>query len=324
MAYEAPIKNIDIGNSYKDDRQAKEPIYRSGKHGYYFAVFRIGKKYKQLHQVQGFQKHMQREMEVPNADHLKTHENQILIGNSDIFEDVQSYIQDVKLRTNSVIARELLLTASPDFFKNIPEEQRIMWVNKNVNWLKDNFGDNVRYAVLHRDESTWHIHCLIVPKFTENNKTFLSNTRYFDGPAKLRAWQDNYANAMQSTFKSLNRGIRNSKAKHIEVRHFYGIINSVRSMENSEEIFKHDILLKAKIKALESTLSAYKQLVEKEERSVLEVNKLNIELSKQVKELKKDKDTYKDVVKELSQRYKLPQNAIEKVIKYCQNKELER
>jgi hypothetical protein len=319
--FEAPI-NFDR-EVYEE--KAKEPVFRSTRKGCYYCIIRVGKSFKTLGQVSQFEEHTERMKDTPNAN--PAIQNKLLIADKKLADKIKEYTADTRYNTNyTTIARELLLTASPDFFKGIPPSELDMWVNTNINWLKNKYGDNIMYATLHLDESTPHIHVLLCPKiYSEARKCYvLSSKHYFGDKLKLRQLQDDYSKCMSSVFAALNRGIRNSKARHIEIKHFYGILNSVKSMENSDIILKQDILLKAKIKALESTLLAYKQLAEDKEKNTLEVNKLNLELSKQVKDIKKDRDTYKDVVKELSQRYKLPQNAIEKVIKYCQNKDLER
>lgn len=304
-------------SAYPAEDKAKQATFRSSGMGRYYAIFRVGKKYKDLNSVKGFQRHMEREQTTPNAD--KNIANIRIIGTDDIYGDVHKKLEGVKLRKNSVICRELLLTASPDFFRGLPEEQLYKWIDINKKWLEKNFGDNVVYAVLHLDESTPHMHVLICPVFVNSKgEKILSNTRYFDGIAKMRAWQDQYSKAMQEAFKSLNRGVQFSRAKHIDIKRFYGIINNVKSRENAEEIFKNDILLNAKIKALEATLEAHRQLLKDKEKNEQELKSANLELFKQVKDIRKDNDMYRNVIKQLSQTYKLPQNAIEKVMSYVQ------
>jgi hypothetical protein len=178
-----------------------------------YSIFRVGeRKIKDMGHVKAYENHAERQMAVPNAN--MDIKNIILIGNKNIFEDVKEYIKDIKLRKNNVIARDLLLTASPGFFDNATEKQKAAWIDLNVKWLKDNFGDNCRYASLHRDETTWHITALIVPRFHDEKKQklILANARYFDGIAKMSAWQDNYATAIQSVFQELSRGLKFSKA----------------------------------------------------------------------------------------------------------------
>lgn len=132
------------------NEKPKEPVYRSTSTGFYYSIFRIGKKFKDTTSIKGFERHMEREQNTPNAN--SQIKNEILIGSPDIYNDVANYIQGIKLRSNNVIARELLLTASPQFFRGLPEQQLHAWKEINKEWLIKNFGDNVRYAVLHKDK----------------------------------------------------------------------------------------------------------------------------------------------------------------------------
>lgn len=86
--------------------------------GQLYAIFRVGeKKYKTIGSIEGYQRHMEREQETPNAN--PNISNVRLIGSNFIMQDVKEYIEGIKLRKNGVIARDLLLTASPKFFENL-------------------------------------------------------------------------------------------------------------------------------------------------------------------------------------------------------------
>jgi len=264
---------------------------------------------------------MERENEVANAD--KNIENEILIGDKNVMQNVKSYIKDVKLRKNSVIARGLLMTASPNFFKGMSERDLQLWKDDNIKFLKDNFGGNCIYSILHKDEKTWHIHSLIVPKFYNDKKKthILSNTRYFDGIDKFRQWQDNYSNSIREHFKSLNRGIRYSKQKHIEIKTYYSLINQKLNTNNLSQVMakaKDYELQEIKIKAIEKTLQVYKNYNSKnslEKDSAIAEAK---ELVKAIDNLKESEYKSKLVLSLLSQEYHVPQYLIDQAIKECE------
>lgn len=285
----------------------------------YYAIFRIGKKFKSLDQLGAFQKHMQREFEVPNAN--PNIPNEILIGNENIRDMAELYTNGIKFRKNQVVARELLLTATHGFF-NMPEGDIKKWKELNVKWLKDNFGNNCIYCVGHQDELTYHLHALIIPRFVNlKGKVILSNTRYFDGIDKLRAWQDNYASSMKKVFKSLNRGVRYSKAKHIEIRHFYAMINSKINDNDLQQVCARSTqaeLLEIKLKSLEKTMQMYKKFYKKSDIEKQKLLKENKELSKIIIDLKKNNELNKEVIESLSELYKIPENAVKNVIKYVE------
>ena len=288
---------------------------------HFYAIFRVGKKYKTINSIKFFQKHMEREVEVQNAD--TKIKNERLIGSSNVYGDVQQYIKGIKLRSNGILARELMMTASPDFFKGLMPQDLEQWKKDNVKFLKDNFGDNCIYATLHKDEKTWHIQALIVPKFINaKGKTILSNTRYFDGIEKFRAWQDNYAEGMQKDFKCLNRGIKYSKAKNMMLKHFYSLVNQELNEKDIKQLVakaKNSELLEIKIKSIQKTLEVYKNYNSKNElqrdSSILESKKLMKEISL----LKDNKEVYNEALSMLSQQYKIPQYAVKNAIKFCEN-----
>ena len=303
----------------------KDNTSKSGSGNYFYSIYRIGKKYKEMTSIRNFEKHMERNMEVPNAN--ENIDNEILIGDKNINKNVKEYIKGVKLRSNSVICRELLMTASPDFFKGMMPNDLEQWKNDNIKFLKDNFGDNCIYATCHFDEKSPHIHSLIVPKFkNKKNEWVLSNSRYFDGIEKFRSWQDNYALSMQQHFKCLNRGVKYSKAKHITMKEYYSMLNKKLNENSHEQILakaKNNELLEIKLKAITRTLETYKKYNNKNELALQDAKVLLKEMDK----YKGDKELEKEVVSLLSQQYKIPQYAIKEARKQCQNindKELEK
>lgn len=205
--------------------------------GVLYAVFRVDtKKFKTLTEIKAYEKHVEREQETLNADPELTKFNRILIGTSDVFGDAKRYIEGIKLRKNAVIGNNLILTASPEYFKNITDDEKEQWVQRNIKFLKDHYGTNCTYATLHADETTLHIHALIIPRFKDvnKNKYVLASNRYFDGPRKLAEWQDAYSEAMNEF--NLNRGIRFSKAKHVKIRQFYSLIEGKINYNRLNEV----------------------------------------------------------------------------------------
>jgi len=133
----------------------KKAIVRSSGPRHFYCIFRIGNKLKvvdgslknTLNTIKQFQKHMERQQETLNANTKIS--NEILIGDKNIYGTVKEYIKDVKLRKNGVLARELLMTASPDFFKSMLPGELEIWVEENRRWLGNKFGENCIYATLH-------------------------------------------------------------------------------------------------------------------------------------------------------------------------------
>ena len=293
--------------------------------GKMYAIFRVGeKKFKSIKEVEGFQKHMDRTFKTPNAD--PKIKNEVLIGDSKIVENVKKYIEGIKLRSNGVLARDLLLTASPEFFKQLTTVQKREWINLNIKFLNDNFGDKILYAVLHKDETTYHIHALLVPRFYDKkkDKCVLANKRLFDGKEVLSQWQDIYSSAMKEGFKQLNRGIKNSKATHIKIRHFYTLLNEKYDSKDYQKVIakaKNEELLRKKINDYNKTLEAYKNFIDKKEKSLVEKEKAELRLKMELAKVKANKEQLKETVKAISEIYHIPQKSIIEILRRVEEKD---
>lgn len=195
---------------------------KGGKMGGGFAIMRT-QKLKTFAQITGAGKHVQRLQNTPNADPELTAQNQQLLGSGDLSADVKDYIAENvqgNIRKNAVLCIEQLLTASPEFFENDPDGAKLEeWVKAQKQYLKDQWGDNCVSAVLHLDEKTPHIHAHIVPAVNNklNQKALIGGSKF-----RMRELQDEYADAMKPL--GLQRGIQKTKAKHTNIKSFYGQI----------------------------------------------------------------------------------------------------
>ncbi|MBD2505515.1 MobV family relaxase [Anabaena azotica] len=193
--------------------------------------------------ISGSASHTARERETPNAD--PNQKNIRFIGSLDPEERLEDLVlakiaeheQKRKIRTDAVYCVELLLSASPSYFRpNCPTEagyyegQKLDdWLEATHQWLADEYGDRIVRAELHLDEATPHIHAYFVPIDDEGQ---LRCNHFFDGRQKIHEFQDSYYNTMQLI--GLERGIRGSKAKHQDIKDFYRIVEEGRDLEVDE------------------------------------------------------------------------------------------
>lgn len=193
-----------------------------------FAILRV-EKIKTQGAIASIGKHNERERETPNADYNITPENKTLVGDDSLsyLEAWQEKTKDLKIRSNAVLALEVVLTYSPE--AKIQQSQNFeAWQAKNIQFLKDTFGeDNILKAKLHIDETTPHIHAVIVPI---DDKGKLNARAFTGGREKLRDMQTNYAEYMQEF--NLNRGIENSRAEHIPLKKFYGAMQDATKTQD--------------------------------------------------------------------------------------------
>lgn len=169
--------------------------------------------------------HHDRSRETLNANPEQQHENKLISGveSSKVPELINQRVKAIeeqqgkKTRKDSVVGVEVLMTASPEFFKTVPDWQIERWSERSVDWAKDHFGkNNVISAVLHRDETTPHLHLVVFPETPEHK---LSAKHWLDGFEKLSSMQDSYAEAVK--IDGLERGIKGSKATHMDIKRWY-------------------------------------------------------------------------------------------------------
>jgi hypothetical protein len=121
----------------------------------------------------GAAEHNARWKKPKNANPARSGENINAVGgDKSILDLVRDRIKTCQItpRTNAVLALEFVLSAGRDFFKNIkPRENE--WVKSATDFLGKICGlDNVVHVSLHKDESTTHLHALVVPIVKANDK----------------------------------------------------------------------------------------------------------------------------------------------------------
>lgn len=184
-----------------------------------YAILRI-EKLRTLGSVTAAGEHNHRLKPTANADPLLGFT--VLEGSSDVKSDVQALLPK-KLRSNAVLAVQMLLSASPGWFET--REHVEAWATSCLAWLEARYGNKCVNVVLHEDEAgAPHIHAVIVPLKQDGR---LSCDHFFGSPEKLSKLQDDYAKAMSSL--GLQRGIKKhlTKRRHQSVRRFYAMCNDV-------------------------------------------------------------------------------------------------
>lgn len=175
--------------------------------------------------------HNFREMPLPHVDHTLSSENEELVNFSGFDYKTLWYnrMKDLELETgepvvkrkNSVIALEFISSFSRD--ADIDLEK---WKTKNVEWMQEFFGaENVLSMQLHVDETTCHIHTIVIPI---DDRGRLCAKSFTGGRAKMRAMRDSYGEAMKEV--GLEPGERYSKTKKEDLGRFYNQINKAVDM----------------------------------------------------------------------------------------------
>jgi len=237
--------------------------------------------------------HNNRLKQVQNAD--PAGDFQRLIGSESLVNDVKSLmlkfgIEPAKIRKNGVICNELMLSLSPEYFSSddynfkFNKKSIKLFRKRAVSFLKEKYGQRIAHISLHLDETTPHIHCVVVPiyKDTNDQRYKLSAKRFFDRD-KLIELQESYYKSF-SDLPFIVKYVKKSKATHKDIRTYYGEIQDVKNkslekdQSNENEIsllLAANNNLKQKLGALESERTALMAQIYK---AKYQIKKLNIRL----------------------------------------------
>lgn len=252
-------------------------------------VFKI-EKIKSMNSLKGRAGHNFRLAEnIPNVDVSRSYLNKTLVNEGcidyvDLWKcreyNLNATTGSIKKRKNSVYAYEVYLSFSHGSELNVDE-----WANENIAWLKEQFGeDNLLSASLHMDESTPHIHAIIMPI---DEKGHLNAKNFTGGAKKMHLMRNSYDKAMKKF--GLEAGQLYTKATYSETSEFYARVQKASRItaprrkkdepeeeylnrldewikDNSMNIIKNDLESRGKVRnaygKYRETYSEYKDAME--------------------------------------------------------------
>jgi hypothetical protein len=201
---------------------------------------------QQRHKLRAIRVHNQRQnpRDLKIIDPNKSKENVCLYRkhNVDVDQAVRGEITlrhqaDKKIRKDAVVALEFVVSASPIHFRPWDEnaageydkDKVQAWAEANIEAMKKKFGDNLIQVDLHLDETTPHLHVIVVPVMEKTNSMGETVTR-FDAKTltkKSGIWsyekmQDFFAEAVADL--GIERGLRGSRAAHEELKEIGNVI----------------------------------------------------------------------------------------------------
>lgn len=183
-------------------------------------------------------------------DPTRSHFNYDLVqGRTENFKtDIQAYIDQTKLgsratRKDAVLVNEWVISSDQDFFKQLSPHDTRDFFQATKDFFARKFGEeNIRYAVVHMDETTPHMHMGVVP-FDENYK--LSAKRVFNRQA-LQSIQEDLHKMLQERGFDIKRGEQNSERKSLTVPEYKAMQQKMdqAKTENSDQAEKLQALKK--------------------------------------------------------------------------------
>lgn len=120
-----------------------------------------------------------------------------------------------KIRKDSVIMQDVLITASPEWIDAKSYKEQVDFFNHAFDFITNRYGrDNVISAVVHMDEAHPHMHLVFVPITPEGK---LSSKTMMGGPKGMEKLQDDFHEHMSRKYLDLSRGISKkiTKRRHV-------------------------------------------------------------------------------------------------------------
>ena len=184
-----------------------------------YAVFRVAK-IKSQSGVSGALAHNHRQRRVPNADPSRSNIELVPAPTRPVAEIIEERTGRPP-RANGVLASEIVISASPEYFRpngegvgEWDEDKLERWREVMEPWIEQQF-PHAASVVLHLDEETPHYQVIDLPLVDDGNGGLkLSHKAKFGGQSRrdIGRWQDYVADAMRPL--GIERGIKGSTARH--------------------------------------------------------------------------------------------------------------
>ena len=180
----------------------------------HFAIFRI-KKMRTSEEISKVGNHNDRLRKLPdNVDPARVKLNHsFIVDERPLLDRVLTRLKGKKIRKDAVKAVEIVCGFSPGCEKFVPVEE---WAKASLDFIKRQFGAaNLVSAVLHLDEKTPHLQCVIIPLVGEK----LAAKRIFGTRKQMRDLQSGYHDTVKKF--GLMRGTKGSDRPHLSMAEIY-------------------------------------------------------------------------------------------------------
>ena len=168
-------------------------------------------------------------------DTERTHNNYHIVPAPDTryMEFINNRIKEVgvkrKVKDDAVRMATFVIGAKGDYFKDMPPETEREFFADCVDFIARQMGkENIISAVVHKDETSPHIHINVVP-ITPDNR--LCAKYYFDG--KMSEWQTKVYEEVGKKW-NLERGKEGSDAKHVDPKTYNKVVKQATADARAE------------------------------------------------------------------------------------------
>jgi len=232
----------------------------------------------------------------PDIDTSKSHNNIHLIAPQMRYKaEVDKRIKEsgCRVRKDSTRFVDTLITASPEFFKDMTHEKMVEYFQRAVDFMKSKIRpDMIFSAVVHLDEKTPHLHLCFVP-LTRDNR--LTAKEILGNRAKLSKWQDEFHEFMTKFYPDIERGTSATltQRKHIPTYIFKSAAKLEKMQEDIEKVLKETNFTNAS-KNSEKAIKLIEDWVPRVETFRTKVNMLYNALEAEQKDNKALREAYKE------------------------------
>ena len=184
----------------------------------------------------------------PDIDTSKSQNNiHIITPPSKYKAEIDKRIKEsgCRVRKDSTRFVDTLITASPEFFKDMTHDKMVEYFQRAVEFMKGKIRpDMIFSAVVHLDEKTPHMHLCFVP-LTEDNR--LTAKEILGNRVKLSKWQDEFHEFMVKFYPNIERGTSATltNRKHIPSNIFKSAAKLEKMQTEIEEVLKKTNLTNA-------------------------------------------------------------------------------
>ena len=229
----------------------------------------------------------------PDIDTSRSHLNFHLVSPERKYRaEAEKQIAEAGCRTRSDSVRvvEVLVTASPEFFKGKKKAEIKAYFQEALDFIQQHQNPRtIISAMVHMDEKTPHMHLCFVP-LTEDKR--LSAKEIVGNKKKLTWWQDEFWKHMVGKYPDLERGESASETgrTHIPPRLFKEAVHLNRMKDQIMAILNdsNPFNKKAKAEELETLLDKYVPGVEAMRTKLKKYDKTCKELTAENAELEKE------------------------------------
>lgn len=200
-------------------------------------------------------------------DNERSHLNYDLVGHektTSFKKEILDFIEENKsskraTRKDAVVLQDWVIGSSQSFFANLSAEETKRYFEVAVVFFQERFGkENVRFATVHMDELTPHMHLGIVPFNAENKLT----AKTIFNRECLRNIQEDLPKWFQEHGFDIERGKEKSDSQHLHPEAFKKQVKKAEAVAK-EEVFEL---------VIDKVLSAVEELPEAEEKDFEKTN----------------------------------------------------